>query len=155
MSEVRAVVDRTSGVAIKLLRNGGLVVARHGRGVFVRPDTFVTRLVRTRLSRSARAEDKGAFMGDADAGNFVPSISVDVRVEPADDRIVNPVEHRIATSPEASRWRKSTPGLVASMPGWKKPVTSCASTTRWWRPGCRLPRNSRDYSCRKAVRFWW
>ncbi|ONI75314.1 transcriptional regulator [Actinosynnema sp. ALI-1.44] len=75
--------------AIKLLRNGGLVVARHGRGVFVRPDAFVTRLARTRLSRTARAEDKGAFMGDASASNFVPSVAVDVRVEAADDRIAN------------------------------------------------------------------
>ncbi|RSM84354.1 GntR family transcriptional regulator [Kibdelosporangium aridum] len=75
--------------AVKLLRNSGLVVAQHGRGVFVRSHNLVTRLARTRLSRSARAENKGAFMGDAAAGDFVPNVSVEVRVEAADERIAD------------------------------------------------------------------
>ncbi|MFC0115421.1 GntR family transcriptional regulator [Kibdelosporangium aridum] len=75
--------------AVKLLRTSGLVVAQHGRGVFVRPPSVVTRLARTRLSRSARAENKGAFMGDAAAGDFAPSVSVRVRVEAADERVAD------------------------------------------------------------------
>lgn len=75
--------------AVKLLRNSGLVVAQHGRGVFVRSHSVVTRLARTRLSRSARAENKGAFMGDAAAGDFVPNVSVQVRIEAADERVAD------------------------------------------------------------------
>lgn len=72
--------------AIGELRAAGVVVAEHGRGVFVRPPTTVVRLARSRLSRAARAENKGAFLGDASAGGFTPSTTVKIRFEPADDR---------------------------------------------------------------------
>jgi GntR family transcriptional regulator len=71
--------------AVRLLREHGLVRAEHGRGVFVRSSTSLVRLARNRLSRAARAEDKGAFMGDAAAGGFTPDVSVRVRKEPADE----------------------------------------------------------------------
>lgn len=60
--------------AIKFLRAQGVVVAEHGRGVFVRQPKTVKRLARTRLSQA-----------EASVG-FTPSVSVRVRFEPADER---------------------------------------------------------------------
>ena len=60
--------------AVGLLRSEGLVSAEHGKGVFIRPPHRVERLSRARLSRAARAENKGAFLGDAKANNFTPSV---------------------------------------------------------------------------------
>lgn len=73
--------------AVNLLRTEGAVVAEHGRGVFVRPVPQVQRLARTRLSRAARERNKGAFLADAAEQGFTPTTSVDVRFEPADDRV--------------------------------------------------------------------
>ncbi|XVV07420.1 GntR family transcriptional regulator [Actinosynnema sp. CA-248983] len=72
--------------AIKLLRQEGALIAEHGRGVFVRPRTTVARLASSRLSRSARAANRGAFLGDASAAGFTPSTTVKVGFEPADER---------------------------------------------------------------------
>jgi GntR family transcriptional regulator len=46
----------------------------------------VRRLSRSRLSRDARAQDRSAFMGDAAAGGFTPSVSVTIAFEEADAR---------------------------------------------------------------------
>lgn len=72
--------------AVNLLRTEGVVVAEHGRGVFVRPPAEIQRLARSRLSRAARAENRGAFLADAAAKGFTPSASVKVRFESADER---------------------------------------------------------------------
>lgn len=72
--------------AIDLLRAEGIVVTEHGKGVFVRPPAQIQRLARSRLSKAARAENKGAFLADAAAKGFTPSSSVRVRFEPADAR---------------------------------------------------------------------
>jgi GntR family transcriptional regulator len=72
--------------AVGLLRAEGVLVAEHGRGVFVKPPATVQRLSRSRLSKKARQENKGAFLGDAAAGGFVPSTTVKIRFDPADDR---------------------------------------------------------------------
>ncbi|PRX49424.1 GntR family transcriptional regulator [Prauserella shujinwangii] len=73
--------------AVNLLRSEGVVVAEHGKGVFVRPPNTIHRLARSRLSRAARAENKGAFLADAAAKGFTPSSSVKVRFEAADERV--------------------------------------------------------------------
>ncbi|MFI6308507.1 GntR family transcriptional regulator [Amycolatopsis thailandensis] len=75
--------------AIKVLRAEGLVTAEHGRGVFVRPPAKIQRLARNRLSRAARAQNRGAFLGDAHAGGFTASTSVKVRFEEADERVAD------------------------------------------------------------------
>lgn len=72
--------------AITVLRSEGIVVAEHGRGVFVRPSTPIRRLARRRLSRDARQRDRAAFHGDAETGGFTPSSTVTVHFEEADDR---------------------------------------------------------------------
>lgn len=73
--------------AIKMLRTEGLVIAEHGRGVFVRPPAKIQRLARNRLSRAARAQNRGAFLADAAALGFTPSTSVKIRFEEADSRV--------------------------------------------------------------------
>ncbi|UJW33663.1 GntR family transcriptional regulator [Saccharothrix sp. AJ9571] len=86
----RALVDAygvsriTVREAVGLLRSEGLVSAEHGKGVFIRPPHKVERLSRNRLSRAARAENKGAFLADADANEFTPSVSVKISTEGAD-----------------------------------------------------------------------
>lgn len=86
----RALVDEyavsrpTIREAIGLLRSEGVVIAEHGRGVFVRPPRSVQRLARNRLSKAAREANSGAFLGDAKAGGWTPSSSVKVRLEAAD-----------------------------------------------------------------------
>ncbi|OLT46501.1 transcriptional regulator [Saccharomonospora sp. CUA-673] len=73
--------------AVNLLRTEGVVVAEHGRGVFVRRAAQIQRLARTRLSRAARAQNKGAFLADAAEQGFTPTTTVTVRFEPANDRV--------------------------------------------------------------------
>jgi GntR family transcriptional regulator len=72
--------------AVGLLRAEGVLVAEHGRGVFVKPPAKVQRLSRSRLSKKARQQNKGAFLGDAAAGGFTPSTTVRIRFEGADER---------------------------------------------------------------------
>lgn len=86
MIETYGVSRLTIREALGILRAEGVVVTEHGRGVFVRPPASIQRLSRSRLSRAARAENKGAFLADAAAQGFTPSSSVRVRFEPADER---------------------------------------------------------------------
>ncbi|HVK21845.1 MAG TPA: GntR family transcriptional regulator [Actinokineospora sp.] len=73
--------------ALDLLRNEGVILVEHGRGAFVRPTPTVHRLARNRLSRKAREDNQGTFLGDAATGGWTPSVSVRVRFESADERI--------------------------------------------------------------------
>lgn len=73
--------------AINMLRAEGLVTSEHGRGVFVRLPATIQRIARARLSRAARARNKGAFLADAAARGFTPSSSVKIRFEQADARV--------------------------------------------------------------------
>lgn len=69
--------------AIGLLRSEGLVVAEHGRGVFVRPAATVNRLSRSRLSKAARDANAGYFLADAKQNAFTPTVVTTIRTEPA------------------------------------------------------------------------
>jgi len=73
--------------AIGVLRVEGLVLAEHGRGLFVRPKPRVQRLGRNRLSRRERSESRGTFLTDAHVNQFIPRVEVSIRVEDADGRI--------------------------------------------------------------------
>lgn len=70
--------------AIGLLRAEGVVIAEHGRGVFVRPTGGLVRL--SRLSRAARQANRSAFLGDAAAGGFTATVRVKIYFDSADDR---------------------------------------------------------------------
>jgi len=83
------VARQTVQNAIDLLRAEGLVTSRAGAGVFVRQRPTVRRLSRNRLSREARRLGKGAFLADAAADGFTPSVEVSIRTELADERIAD------------------------------------------------------------------
>ena len=87
LTETYEVSRPTVRDAINMLRSEGLVTSEHGRGVFVRPPATIQRIARARLSRAARAKNKGAFLADAAARGFTPSTSVKIRFEQADSRV--------------------------------------------------------------------
>jgi GntR family transcriptional regulator len=70
--------------AIAELRAEGLIIAAHGRGLFVRERPAVRRLARNRLSATERAAGRGTFTTDANAQNFTPRVDVEIRTEVAD-----------------------------------------------------------------------
>lgn len=69
--------------AIGVLRSEGLVIAEHGRGVFVRQTASVVRLSRSRLSKAARDANRAYFLGDAQENAFTPTVQVTIRFEEA------------------------------------------------------------------------
>ncbi|MGC7093459.1 GntR family transcriptional regulator [Amycolatopsis lurida] len=82
LSEEHGVARNTAREAIRLLTEEGLVVAVHGKGVFVREKYRLERSPK-RLTRAARAAEKGAFLGDAEANQFTPAVEVEIRTEEA------------------------------------------------------------------------
>lgn len=68
--------------AIQLLQAEGLVIAEHGRGVFVRPRPPVRRLASDRFARHLREQGKAAFIAEAEqAGSKADVDSIVVREE--------------------------------------------------------------------------
>lgn len=68
--------------ALQLLRTEGLVVAEHGRGVFVRRRPPVRRLAADRFARAHRELGKAAFTVEAESGARTPSVDhLEVSVE--------------------------------------------------------------------------
>lgn len=86
--------------AMQELRSEGLVVAEHGRGVFVRPNPPIRRLASDRFARKYRAEGKAAFTVEAEKAGFSPQV----------DNIV--VTREKAKSVVAERLRLSTKDKV-------------------------------------------
>lgn len=60
--------------AIQVLQAEGLVVAEHGRGVFVRPRPPVRRLAADRFARRLREEGKAAFIAEAEQAGSTPAV---------------------------------------------------------------------------------
>jgi GntR family transcriptional regulator len=60
--------------AIQLLQSEGLVLAEHGRGVFVRPRPPVRRLAADRFARRNRELGKAAFIAEAEQAGSIPSV---------------------------------------------------------------------------------
>lgn len=68
--------------AIQVLQSEGLVLAEHGRGVFVRPRPQVRRLASDRFARRHRALGKAAFIAEAEQAGSRPEVdSIVVREE--------------------------------------------------------------------------
>lgn len=80
LSELYGTSRVTVRQAVAELRAEGIVVAQHGRGLFVRPRPPIHRLGIDRLHDNRR----GPFLVDAAAQDFTPRVEVDVRVEAAD-----------------------------------------------------------------------
>ena len=62
--------------ALGILRGEGLVVAEHGRGVFVRSRPRTRRLAHDRFSRKHRERGKAAYLVEAEAEQVQPSVDV-------------------------------------------------------------------------------
>ena len=60
--------------AVQELRSEGLVIAQHGRGVFVRPTPPIRRLASDRFARQHRAEGKAAFTAEAEKSGYSPQV---------------------------------------------------------------------------------
>lgn len=68
--------------AIQMLQSEGLVLAEHGRGVFVRPRPPVRRLAADRFARHNREQGKAAFIAEAEQAGSKPEVdSIVVREE--------------------------------------------------------------------------
>jgi len=76
----------TVRLATAALRSEGLIVAEHGRGLFVRRRPVVQRLGRTRLRRAERDAGRGTFTTDATHAGFTARVEVEVGYEDADER---------------------------------------------------------------------
>jgi GntR family transcriptional regulator len=88
MIEHYGVARMTVREAIKELRSEGLVVAQHGKGVFVRSAPPVRRLASDRFARRHRKEGKSAFLAEAEASGHVPGVDqVSVTNEVASDEV--------------------------------------------------------------------
>lgn len=76
------VARMTARQALQVLKAEGLVIAEHGRGVFVRQRPPVRRLAADRFARAKRAQGKAAFTVDAEASSRAGSVDgVHVSVE--------------------------------------------------------------------------
>lgn len=62
--------------AIGVLRGEGVVIAEHGRGVFVRSRPRIRRLSYDRFARRHRAEGKAAYLAEAAQENSTPRVDV-------------------------------------------------------------------------------
>ena len=68
------VARMTARQAIQELRTEGLVVAEHGRGVFVRATPVVRRLASERFARRHREQGKAAFSVEAETTGYTASV---------------------------------------------------------------------------------
>ena len=87
MVEHYGVARMTVRHAIQVLQSEGLVLAEHGRGVFVRPRPPVRRLASDRFARRNRELGKAAFIAEAEQAGSRPEVdSIIIREErPARD----------------------------------------------------------------------
>jgi GntR family transcriptional regulator len=66
----------TARQALALLRGEGLVVAEHGRGVFVRSRPKTRRLAHDRFARRHREQGKAAYLAEAEQEDSRPRVDV-------------------------------------------------------------------------------
>jgi GntR family transcriptional regulator len=82
--------------ALQELRGEGLVIAEHGRGVFVRPMPPVRRLASDRFARQHRAAGQAAFLAEAAKEGYAAKVDqIQVRREQA----TPPVAERLRLTP--------------------------------------------------------
>jgi GntR family transcriptional regulator len=62
--------------ALAILRGEGLIVAEHGRGVFVRSRPKTRRLAHDRFARRHREQGKAAYLAEAEQTNTRPRVDV-------------------------------------------------------------------------------
>jgi GntR family transcriptional regulator len=85
--------------AMKLLQDEGLVVAEHGRGVYVRSRPPVKRLASDRFARRHRKEGKAAFITEAEQVGGSPQVDM---INVHEDRPPAEIADRLKLPDEAS-----------------------------------------------------
>ncbi|AUS77429.1 GntR family transcriptional regulator [Actinoalloteichus sp. AHMU CJ021] len=83
------VARQTIQNAVDQLRAEGLVSSIAGRGWFVSKRRPITRLARNRLSADERTAGRGAFLTDAAAADFTPTVTVRVWKEEAGEEVAS------------------------------------------------------------------
>jgi GntR family transcriptional regulator len=81
------VADRTVARALHQLSDEGYLISRSTAGWFVRDRRHVVRSTRSRLSRSERAAGRGTFTTDCYEAGVQPSVSTELRIEPANEPV--------------------------------------------------------------------
>jgi GntR family transcriptional regulator len=107
------VARMTARQAIQELRGEGLVVAEHGRGVFVRPMPPVRRLASDRFARKHREAGVAAFGAEAEKSGYVPCVDrIDVirMTVPAD------MAERLRVAPDSTVVRRARRYLANGRP---------------------------------------
>jgi GntR family transcriptional regulator len=92
MMEHYGVTRMTARQALGVLKAEGLVVAEHGRGVFVRRRPTVRRLAWDRFARRHRERGKAAFLAEAEATGATPTVD---ELEVVEERPSSEVAQRL------------------------------------------------------------
>ena len=165
--------------ALAELRAEGLLVAEHGRGVFVREAPKVRRVASDRFARRHRKGGKAAFIAEAE-GLGIPAVDeIEVANGPASDGVAqaltlsagvhvvarhrrylmdgHPVELASSYVPLGlgrgdANTRRLTPGRAGSTPALRSRVTRWRSSSRKWPPACRPRRSGVGCSFRPGPR---
>ena len=99
MMEHYGVARMTVRNAIKLLQDEGLVIAEHGRGVYVRSRPPVKRLASDRFARRHRKEGKAAFITEAEQVGGAPQVDM---IQVSESRPPSDVADRLKLADTAS-----------------------------------------------------
>jgi GntR family transcriptional regulator len=111
MTKQFGVAQGTIRQALALLRGEGLVVAEHGRGVFVRSRPKTRRLAHDRFARRHRERGKAAYLAEAEQEDSVPRVDViNVGPEKLPADIASRLDLRAGTKALVRRRRYLTDG---------------------------------------------
>jgi GntR family transcriptional regulator len=95
LTEHYGVARMTVRNAIQVLQGEGLVLAEHGRGVFVRPRPPVRRLASDRFARRNREQGKAAFIAEAEQAGSRPEVD---SIVIAEERPSRDISSRLGTT---------------------------------------------------------
>jgi GntR family transcriptional regulator len=93
------VAQGTVRQSLGILRGEGLIVAEHGRGVFVRRRPKIRRVAHDRFARSHRDAGKAAYLAEAEKEHTTPDVDV-YFVGP--ERVSVEVAERLRLAPDAT-----------------------------------------------------
>ncbi|MCK2238405.1 MULTISPECIES: GntR family transcriptional regulator [unclassified Crossiella] len=92
-----SVARMTVRQAIQELRSEGLVVAEHGKGVFVRSAPPVRRLAADRFARKHRDRGKSAFLVEAESAGYSPGVD---QIRVTNETVSADIAARLGISPK-------------------------------------------------------
>ena len=114
LMEHYGVARMTVRQALQVLQSEGLVIAQHGRGVFVRNRPPVRRLASDRFARQHRTRGKAAFIAETEQAGGKPTVD-SIRIEEieAPEDVAGRLEME---KPELVIVRRNVHGLTGCMP---------------------------------------